>query len=173
MAILATRGDRTVLVLRREGPQPHFDLAGIAKEIARGQANAKPTRVLFDWSAVTVWPFEAPGAAAIRYWYTLAPRVARAALIHDEKCDRHAAMLAALMRALGAEAKAFPPGYQERAVAWLEAPLAPGVGRKAPAPLPRRRLTPLGLPSIRHDFDGFPGSIRGARGALSQFSKMR
>jgi SpoIIAA-like len=120
-----------VLVLRREGPQPKFDLAAIAKEVAHGQANAKLPRVLFDWSGVTIWPFEAPEATAIRYWYTLAPRVARAALIHDEKWDRHASMLTALMRAVGAQVKSFPPGYQERAVAWLEAPPAAGSGPKA------------------------------------------
>jgi SpoIIAA-like len=131
MSILATRGDRTVLILRREGPQPKFDLAAIAKEIARGQANAEPPRVLFDWSGVTVWPFEAPAVTAIRYWYSLAPRITRAALIHDERWDRHASMLSALMRAVAAEVKSFLPGYQERAVAWLEAPLASGPGPKA------------------------------------------
>jgi hypothetical protein len=131
VSILATRGDRTVLVLRREGPQPTFDLAEIAKEIARGQANGAPPRVLFDWSGVTAWPFEAPAAPAIRYWYSLAPRITRAALIHDERWDRHASMLTALMRAVAAEVKSYEPGYQERAVAWLEAPLAPSSGPKA------------------------------------------
>jgi hypothetical protein len=123
-----------VLILRREGPQPKFDLAAIAKEIARGQANAEPPRILFDWSGITAWPFEAPTATSIRFWYSLAPRVTRAALIHDERWDRHASMLAALIRAGGAEVKSFPPGYQERAGAWLEAPR-----QLAASPRPPRR----------------------------------
>jgi hypothetical protein len=132
MSILTTQGDRAVLVLRREGPQPKFDLAAIAKEIARGQANAEPPRILFDWSGVTAWPFEAPTAAAIRFWYGLAPRVTRAAVIHDEQWDRHASMIAAIMRAVAAEVKSFPPGYQERALAWLGAPRAPATRSKPP-----------------------------------------
>ena len=137
MSILATRGDRTVLILRREGPQAKFDLAAIAKEIARGQSNAEPPRVLFDWSGVTAWPFEAPTATSIRFWYSLAPRVTRAALIHDATCDRHGSMLSALLRAGAAEVKSFPPGYQERAIAWLQTPRA-----QAEASRPPRRTPP-------------------------------
>ena len=136
MSILATRGDRTVLILRRDGPQAKFDLAAIAKEIARGQANAEPPRVMFDWSGVTAWPFEAPTATSIRFWYSLAPRVTRVALIHDATCDRHGSILSALMRAGGAEVKSLPPGYQERAIAWLQLPRATAEGsrlsRRAP-----------------------------------------
>ena len=132
LSIVATRGDRTRLILRREGPQPKFDLAAIAKEIARTQREAEPPRLLFDWSQVTAWPFEAPTATAIRFWYSLAPRVSRAALIHDGNLDRHAAMLSAVMRALAAEVKSFPPGYDERALAWLDAAREPATGVRAP-----------------------------------------
>ena len=137
MSFVATRGDRTWLVLRRAGPQPVFDLAGIAKEIARAQRDAGPPRVLFDWSRVTAWPFEAPTATAIRFWYSLAPRVSRAALIHDGDLERHAAMLSAVLRALAAEVRSFPAGYDERAMAWLDAAREPAAGvrtsRRPPA----------------------------------------
>jgi hypothetical protein len=136
VSLLATRGDRTVLILRREGAQPKFDLAAVAKEIARGQANAEPPRILFDWSAVTAWPFEAPSATSIRFWYSLAPRITRAALIHGELWERQASILSALMRAGAAEVKSFPPGYQERAIAWLEAPRAPAASARPPRRFP-------------------------------------
>ena len=45
-------------------------------------------------------------------------------------------MLSALMRAGAAEVKSFPPGYQERAIAWLETPRAPVAGPKPPRRAP-------------------------------------
>ncbi len=112
--------NRTFVVVRREGAQPKFDIAAIASELARLQTDDAALRVLFNWSLVDRWPFEAPSAAAIRHWNNSAPTIKRAAFVHDPKWNRHAAIVSALVRIHNAEARSFHPPDHDRAIEWLE-----------------------------------------------------
>ena len=108
------------LVVRPVGAQAKFDTAAIADELARHASAAGGTRVLFDWSQLTSWPFAAPSMADTQEWNKAALPVARAALVHDRKWDRHAAVLSALLRVGGAEARSFRLSDRDKAINWLE-----------------------------------------------------
>jgi hypothetical protein len=112
--------NRAFVVLRRAGAQPQFDIAAIARELARSQTSDAALHILFDWSQIDTWPFEAPSAAAIRAWHATAPLIGRAAFIHDPKWNRHVAMVSALMRISNAEVRSFHPPDADRALEWLE-----------------------------------------------------
>ena len=107
------------LALRRQGAQPKFDIVAIASELARLHTAAEALRVFFDWSQVTSWQYAAPSAAAIREWNKAAPVIARAAFVHEPKWNRHAAILAALLRVSDAEARSFRRVDTEKAIDWL------------------------------------------------------
>ena len=106
-------------VLRRHGAQPALDVAAIASELTQCLGSDAELRPLFDWSEVTLWPFRAPSAAAIRAWELTAPSVSRAAIIHDQRWDRHAAVLSALLRVRNVQVRSFDPPDHVEAVAWL------------------------------------------------------
>jgi hypothetical protein len=112
-------GDRAFRVLHRHGAQPALDIAAIASELAQCQSGGAAFRAMFDWSEVTSWPFQAPSATAVRFWNATAPIVSRAAIIHDSKWDRHAAVLSALLRVRDVQVRSFHLGDQDRAVIWL------------------------------------------------------
>ncbi len=116
--------DRAFLVVRPDAAQPKFDIVAIAEELARLPAGAAALRVLFDWSQVKSWPFAAPSTAVTQAWNKTAPPIARAAFVHDPKWNRHAAILSALLRVSGAEARSFHLTDMDKAIAWLER--APG-----------------------------------------------
>jgi hypothetical protein len=84
------------------------------------QAGGETLRVLFDWSHIGSWPFAAPSAAAVREWKAGAPPIGRAAFVHDLKWNRHAAVLAALLRISNAKVRSFRHADAEKAIAWLE-----------------------------------------------------
>jgi len=113
---------RAFLVACRVGVQARFDVAAIAEDLARQPSGVGALRVLFDWSQLKSWPFAAPSLAATRKWKDTAPPVVRAALVHDRKWNRHAAVLSALLRVGGAEARSFPLSGADKAIAWLEEP---------------------------------------------------
>jgi hypothetical protein len=106
-------------VSRPQGDRKDFDMAEIARELARLQTGADAQRVLFDWSQLRSWRFIAPTTAAIREWNATTPEITRAAFIHDRKWDRHVALLSALLRVKGAEVRSFRCVDAERAAAWL------------------------------------------------------
>jgi hypothetical protein len=106
-------------VLRRHGEQLQFDIVEIANELTLHHGDDGSLSVLFEWSQVSSWTFEAPGAGALLEWKKTAPPISRAALVHSQKLTRHAAILAALMRVSGAEVRSFRTPECDRAVEWL------------------------------------------------------
>jgi hypothetical protein len=107
-------------VMRRSGAQPKLDIVVIARELAQFQTSQASLNVLFDWSELDSWPFEAPSTAIIRTWKETVPPISRAAIVHDSKRNRHAALLAALLRVRDAEVRSFLPSDYHDALIWLE-----------------------------------------------------
>jgi hypothetical protein len=112
-------GGRAYLVLRRQGAQSKLDIGAIAGELTLSNGHGGPRRFLLEWSRVASWPFEAPSTAAVRAWNETAPQILRAALVHDQKWNRHAAILSALMRLGHAQVRSFRPREYDVAIAWL------------------------------------------------------
>lgn len=106
--------------VRLRGPQPKLDIIAIARELAHLQTGDASLRVLFDWSELDSWQFEAPSPATIQVWKEAVPSVSRAAIVHDPKWNRHAALLAALLRVCNAEVRSFLPSHRDVAVNWIE-----------------------------------------------------
>jgi len=121
--------------MRRRGPQPKLNIIAIARELAHFQTGYASLNVLFDWSELDSWPFEAPSPATVQAWKETVPSVSRAAIVHDPKWNRHAALLAALLRVCDAEVLSFLPSHRDGAIIWIEQEPAdrgeadPGQGR--------------------------------------------
>jgi hypothetical protein len=107
-------------VVRRRGPQPKLDVMSIARELAQFQTADASLKVLFDWSELDSWPFEAPSLATVQAWKETIPPISRAAIVHDPKWTRHAALLAALLRVRHAAVRSFLPSDYDGAIIWLE-----------------------------------------------------
>ncbi len=112
--------DSAIFVQRLQTAAQKFDLRTIASELKDCQAGGAALRILFDWSQVSWWPFEAPGAAAIEVWNETAPLIARAAIVHDQRWNRHAALLAAVIRTRTAAVRSFRPSDYDKAIEWLD-----------------------------------------------------
>jgi len=97
-----------------------FDIVAIADELTHRASGAGGMRVLFDWSQLKSWPFAAPSAMDSHEWNKAALPIRRAALLHDRKWDRHAAVLSALLRIRGAQARSFRLSDRDNAIDWLE-----------------------------------------------------
>ena len=110
----------SVSVLRWQGAQSKFDVAAIAKEWAAYGGGGVALVLLVDWSQISEWPFGTPSAADIRAWDSLAPPTSRAAFVHDQRWNRHAAVLSALLRRGNAQVRSFRPPDYEKALAWLK-----------------------------------------------------
>jgi hypothetical protein len=125
------------VLMRRHGPQPKLDIIAIARDLAPLQTNDASLQVLFDWSELDSWPFEAPSLATVQAWRDAVPSISRAAIVHDPKWNRHAALLAALLRVCDAEVRSFPPSEYDRAVTWVEQmPVDGGEGYRGQAQRP-------------------------------------
>jgi hypothetical protein len=109
-----------LLVMRRRGPQPKLNIVVIARELARFRTDDAPFDIVFDWSKVDAWPFEGPSLATVRAWKETVPSISRAAIVHDPKWTRHAALLAALLRVRHAVVRSFLPSDFDDAIIWLE-----------------------------------------------------
>jgi hypothetical protein len=109
-----------LFVMRRRGPQPKLDIMVIARELAHFRTCDASLNVLFDWSELDSWPFEAPSLATVRAWKETVPSISRAAILHDSKWTRHAALLAALLRVCHAAVRSFLPSDYDDAIIWLE-----------------------------------------------------
>ena len=72
-----------------------LDVMAIARELAQFQAGDASLKVLFDWSEMDSWPFVAPSLTTVQSWKETVPPISRAAIVHDPKWTRHAALLAA------------------------------------------------------------------------------
>jgi SpoIIAA-like len=108
--------------MRRRGLQPKLDIMAIARELAQFQTGDASLKVLFDWSELDSWPFAAPSMATVQAWKENVPSISRAAIVHDPKWTRHAALLAALLRVCGAAVRSFLPSDHDDAIIWLEQP---------------------------------------------------
>ncbi len=113
------------LTLRRRGDQSTFDIAELAAELAHARGEETRLRVLFDWSHVTTWRARTPSADVARIWSTTAPPVARAALVHDHRWTRQAALLSAVIRVASGQVRSFHPRDHEKAISWLVEELQP------------------------------------------------
>jgi hypothetical protein len=111
---------RAFAVIRRRGLHPKLDIMAIAHELGQIQAGDASLKVLFDWSELDSWPFAAPSVATVRAWKETVPSTSRAAIVHDPKWTRHAALLAALLRVCGAAVRSFLPSDYDGAVTWLD-----------------------------------------------------
>ena len=109
-----------VFVVRLRGPQPKFNIMAIARDLANFQRSDASLKVLFDWSELDAWPFAAPSPATVQSWKETVPSISRAAIVHDPKWTRHAALLAALLRVCHAAVRSFLPSDYDRAIIWLE-----------------------------------------------------
>jgi len=97
-----------------------LDIIAIAEELRHLQKGDAALRVLFDWSELQSWQFVAPSLANIQKWKETVPLISRAAIVHDPKWNRHAALLAALLWVRNADVSSFCRSDFDRAIIWLE-----------------------------------------------------
>src|ERR1700683_5633758 len=109
---------RMLLLMRRGGSQPKLDIMVIARELARFRTDDAPVDSICDWWKVDACPCERPSLATVRAWKETVPPISRAAIVHDPKWTRHAALLAALLRVRHAVGRSFLPSDFGDAISW-------------------------------------------------------
>ena len=123
MAKIPHSNESAFVTLSFTGVQAKLDVAAIASDFSRslgaGAKARKPACILIDWSSVSAWPYEASSQTKLQAWRETAPQIKRAAFIHDRRWDRHAAILAVLLRLANAEVLSFHPNHREDAIRWL------------------------------------------------------
>jgi hypothetical protein len=106
------------------GNQARLDIVAMAKDLTIALREREPlgnelSRVLFDCSEVTSWPYQAPPQKSLQHWKKTVPQIFRAAFVHHRRWDRHVALLAALLRSANAEVRSFSPEQLDDAISWL------------------------------------------------------
>jgi hypothetical protein len=95
------------------------DLSVFETALLDRHAGREHIRVLFDWTGIEGWK---PGTGdPLRWpnWRAMARPIERAAIIHEHRWNRQAALLAAMLRINKAQARSWLPRNLPAALVWL------------------------------------------------------
>jgi hypothetical protein len=76
-------------------------------------------RVLFDWTGIQGWEPGTGDPARWPNWRAMARPIDRAAIVHEHRWNRQAALLAAMLRISKAQARSWLPRNLPAALVWL------------------------------------------------------
>jgi hypothetical protein len=108
IVIVRFRGRLSVSDLSVFETAPPIDMRGI-----------KHIRVLFDWTGIEGWEPRTREPALWPNWRAMARPIDRAAIIHEHRWNRQAALLAATLRINKAQARSWLPRNLPTALVWL------------------------------------------------------
>ncbi|RWM81490.1 MAG: hypothetical protein EOR81_05345 [Mesorhizobium sp.] len=77
--------------------------------------------LLLDWLGIERWAFTAPQTDTLAAWRKAARALQCAAIVHDQRLNRQAAWLGAVLREEGVIVRSWPPQRAAAATVWLRA----------------------------------------------------
>ena len=116
--IASLNGESIVTFLFR-GRLSVSDLSVFDTALSDRHAGLEPIRVLFDWTGIEGWEPGTRDPARWPNWRAMARPIDRAAIIHEHRWNRQAALLAAMLRINKAQARSWLPRNLPAALVWL------------------------------------------------------
>ena len=117
---LASLNGEPIVTVRFRGRLSVSDLTVFETALLDRHAGHAQIRVLFDWTGVEGWEPRTREPALWPNWRAMAHPIGRAAIIHEHRWNRQAALLAAMLRINKAEARSWLPRNLPDALVWLK-----------------------------------------------------
>ena len=112
--------DESIVTVRFGGRLSLADLRVLETALSDWQAGHEHIRVLFDWSGINEWEPGTGDPAIWPNWRDMARPTDRAAIIHEHRWNRQAALPAAMLRTNKAQARSWLPRNLSAALVWLK-----------------------------------------------------
>lgn len=119
MIEMRTIDDERSVVIRVSGTQPATEFADVAVLFAQRYRHSSDMRVLFDWTELSNWDDNIRASYSCRRWSDAASLIVRSAIVHNRRWNRHAAVLAAVIRRSRGRVRSWRTTELENAVVWL------------------------------------------------------
>ena len=116
---LAPLNGEPIVSIRFRGRLSVSDLTVFETALLERHAGHAQIRVLFDWTGVEGWEPGTGEPARWPNWRAMARPIDRAAIIHEHRWNRQAALLAAMLRINKAQARSWLPRNLPAALVWL------------------------------------------------------
>jgi hypothetical protein len=116
---LAPLNGEPIVTVRFRGRLSVSDLTVFETALLDRHAGHAQIRVLFDWTGVEGWEPGTGEPARWPNWRAMARPIDRAAIIHEHRWNRQAALLAAMLRINKAQARSWLPRNLPAALVWL------------------------------------------------------
>ena len=116
---LASLNDESIVTVRFRGRLSVSDLSVFETALLDRHAGQEHIRVLFDWTGIEGWEPGTGEPARWPNWRAMAGPIDRAAIIHEHRWNRQAALLAAMLRINKAQARSWLPRNLPAALVWL------------------------------------------------------
>ena len=116
---LASLNDEPIVTVRFRGRLSVSDLTVFETALLDRHAGQEHIRVLFDWTGIEGWEPGTRESALWPNWRAMARPIDRAAIIHEHRWNRQAALLAAMLRINKAQARSWLPRNLPAALVWL------------------------------------------------------
>jgi hypothetical protein len=119
--VIETAGlnDEPIVTVRFRGRLSVSDLSVFETALSDRHAGHEHIRVLFDWIGIEEWEAGTREPARWPSWHDMARPIDRAAIIHERRWNRQAALLAAMLRVNKAQARSWLPRNLPAALIWL------------------------------------------------------
>jgi hypothetical protein len=111
--------DEAIVTVRFRGRLLVSDLSVFETALSDRHAAHERIRVLFDWTGIEAWEPGAREPARWPNWRDMARPIERAAIVHEHRWNRQAALLAAMPRINKAQARSWLPRNLPAALIWL------------------------------------------------------
>ena len=116
---LASLNGESIVTVRFLGRLSVSDLTVFETALLDRHVGHEHIRVLFDWTAIEGWEPGTREPALWPNWRAMARPIDRAAIIHEHRWNRQAALLAATLRINKAQARSWLPRNLPAALVWL------------------------------------------------------
>jgi SpoIIAA-like len=116
---IACPNDQSIVTVRFYGRLSVSDLSVLETALSDRHSGHERIRMLFDWTGIVAWQPGTRELARWPNWRALAHPIERAAIIHEHRWNRQAALLAAMLRINKAVARSWLPRNLPAALVWL------------------------------------------------------
>jgi hypothetical protein len=116
---ITRQNDESIVTVRFRGTLSVSDLSFFETELLDRHAGREHIRLLFDWTGIEGWEPRTREPALWPNWRAMAHPIDRAAIIHEHRWNRQAALLAAMLRINKAQARSWLPRNLPAALVWL------------------------------------------------------
>ena len=119
MIEIAPLNGGSIVTVRFRGRLSVSDLRVFDAALLDRYAAQQHIRVLFDWTGIEGWEPGTGDPALWPNWRAMARPIDRAAIIHERRWNRQAALLAAMLRINKPQARSWLPRNLPAALVWL------------------------------------------------------